>query len=264
MVDTIEGHAAIWYQPGNRDTEYALWENAVERIARGAFDHALADNDGEEIVCLVNHDPSLVLARLAPSNPTLFLTTDSRGLRYVAELPDTQLARDTVENIRHGVLRGSSFAFGVLSESWAVDGTTSVRTINSVRLYDVSAVTSPAFKGTAAKDVALKVGHRSLELSTKLRGYAQTAARLKMETRMRTTETKTKGTPEAADVRRDGRKREILGEAMRLLRDRIAGINREMRSASSIRRSQLENELLDAERDQRGLKAVIELEQGRG
>ena len=120
-----------------------------EIIAEGAFDGRLND----DVRFLINHD-GLPLART--TNGTLRLTTDERGLKYEAKVANTSLGRDLIELMRNGTINQSSFAFVVEDDSWEVRDGVNVRTINKVsRLYDVSAVTYPAYESASAS-VALR------------------------------------------------------------------------------------------------------------
>ena len=111
-----------------------------EIIAEGAFDGRLED----DVRFLINHD-GLPLART--TNGTLRLSTDERGLKYEAKVANTSLGRDLVELMRNGTINQSSFAFVVEDDSWEVRDGMNIRTINKVsRLYDVSAVTYPAYE----------------------------------------------------------------------------------------------------------------------
>ena len=111
-----------------------------EIIAEGAFDGRLND----DVRFLINHD-GLPLART--TNGTLRLTTDERGLKYEAQVANTSIGRDLIELMRNGTINQSSFAFVVEDDSWEVRDGVNVRTINKVsRLYDVSAVTYPAYE----------------------------------------------------------------------------------------------------------------------
>lgn len=142
----IRGYAAVYYD-GTPESEYRLWEGAVERIMPGAFDHALRSED-DDVVALFNHNPSLILGRRQAG--TLRLSEDSRGLIYEIDPPDTQVGRDLVASLRRGDVRGSSFMFGVRDESWTKDGPRDVRELRSVTLHDVGPVTFPAYEATSA------------------------------------------------------------------------------------------------------------------
>jgi len=120
-----------------------------EIIAEGAFEGRLND----DVRFLINHE-GLPLART--TNGTLRLSTDERGLKYEAKVANTSIGRDLVELMRNGTINQSSFAFVVEDDSWEVRDGMNVRTINKVsRLYDVSAVTYPAYESASAS-VALR------------------------------------------------------------------------------------------------------------
>jgi len=123
-----------------------------EFISPKAFEGRLDD----DVRFLVNHD-GLPLART--TNNTLRLSVDEKGLRYEAIMPDTTLSNDLMELMKNGTISQSSFAFIVEDDSWEQKDGINIRTINKVsRLFDVSAVTFPAFE-EASSSVAL----RSLE-----------------------------------------------------------------------------------------------------
>lgn len=144
----IVGYAAVFYRAGDPGTEYELWEKVRERIARGAFDRALADR--HDARGLFNHDPNIVLGRVGAG--TVRLSVDDVGLRYEIDAPDTQSGKDVVAMLRRGDVVGSSFAFIVRGDSWQRDRDTGdeIRTIQDVDLLDVSPVTYPAYESTSA------------------------------------------------------------------------------------------------------------------
>lgn len=120
-----------------------------EVIRPGAFAAALKDAD---VRLVVNHDPSLILGRT--KSGTLRLFEDSRGLRYEADPPDTQTARDYVTSIERGDLSESSFRFYMFEDpatgqSWRSEPTGVVREITKFRkIDDVSIVAYPAYRAT--------------------------------------------------------------------------------------------------------------------
>ena len=135
------GYGAVFHRADDAGTEYELWDGAVERIDPGAFSEALERPD--DVRGLFNHDSDHLLGRMSAG--TLRLATDARGLRYEIDLPDTQMGRDVATSIERGDLTGSSFAFVPSETAWSRDGDREVRTIKSVRLYDVGPVTFPAY-----------------------------------------------------------------------------------------------------------------------
>lgn len=120
-----------------------------ERIARGAFDRWLATSPDVYAAC--NHDPSLVLGRTAAG--TLRLLPDRRGIAAIVRPPDTSYARDLVESIRRGDIRGMSFIFDCIADEWPKERSADdypIRVVKSARLYEVSFVTLPAYPATSA------------------------------------------------------------------------------------------------------------------
>ena len=121
----IGGLAAVYYN-GTPSTEYELFDGAVERIAPGAFDRAIREDD---VLGLFNHDPDNVLGRT--SSGTLSLTSTADGLSYELLVDDTRIGKDVRQFVRRGDVSGASFAFRVTSEEWedGEKGQPDVRTI---------------------------------------------------------------------------------------------------------------------------------------
>lgn len=156
----VAGHAAVFNERANIGGYFE------EVVAPGAFSEAL--ERGDDVVFLVNHD-GLPLARTGSG--TLKLKEDKRGLHMATELnsadPDVQAL---VPKMERGDLDKMSFAFIVEREEWDETGDIPVRTIQQVRLRDVSIVTTPAYGGTdialrSMQDAmaALKSSHRNLD-----------------------------------------------------------------------------------------------------
>lgn len=141
----IEGYASVFYD-GTPDTEYQLWDGAVERIMPGAFDRALKQDDP---VALFNHDPSQLLGR--KSAGTLRLSVDEKGLRYEIPPADTTVFRDVLEMQARGDLKGSSFGFWVKADQRRKEDGVEIREITEVELLDVGPVTFPAYEGTNSR-----------------------------------------------------------------------------------------------------------------
>jgi HK97 family phage prohead protease len=137
---TIAGYAALF------DSLSVELMGFRERIEPGAFAQTI--EAGDDVRALFNHDPNYVLGRT--KSGTLRLREDERGLAVEIDPPDTQVARDVVESIRRGDVDQMSFAFAVLRDSWELDEYDQlVRTLEQVKLYDVSAVTYPAYPETS-------------------------------------------------------------------------------------------------------------------
>ena len=141
---TIAGYAAMYNRPS------VLINGFIETLAPGAFRSTLAKVKGGEhdVLALTEHNGQNLLGRMAAGNLTL--TEDAVGLRFVLELPDTQLGRDVRELVGRGILRGMSFSFAVLKDSWAKgDAGRSRRTVHDLLMYEVSVVGSPAYPSTS-------------------------------------------------------------------------------------------------------------------
>ncbi|WP_234734506.1 HK97 family phage prohead protease [Tellurirhabdus bombi] len=145
-VDVIVGLAVVF----NQLSQNLGWFR--EQIAPEAFD----DCDMSDVVCLKNHDSNLPLGRTQAKSLELEIRTD--GLYFVAYPPNTQNAKDTIEEIRSGNIRGCSFQFQVApgGSDWNQDPETGgeIRTVKKIyKLYDVGPVTFPAYLQTTT-DVA--------------------------------------------------------------------------------------------------------------
>ncbi len=137
----IRGHAAVF----NKLSE-PMW-GFREKIAPGAFKNSLEKDD---VRALFNHDPNYVLGRNKAK--TLTLQEDDRGLYIEIDPPDTQWARDLQESIRRGDISQMSFGFITVKDTWQHEkGKESIRTLDEVKLFDVSPVTYPAYPQTSVK-----------------------------------------------------------------------------------------------------------------
>ena len=147
----LEGLAA----PFGKLSEDLGW-GLREKIEPGAFVDVLEG----DVRALFNHNPDNLLGRTKAG--TLKLWEDERGLRYRAMLPDTQVARDLMVNVRAKNVTGNSFAFVVDVDEFArpeKKGEPTIRTVKHVsRLFDVGPVTYPAYPQT-------KVSARSLDIA---------------------------------------------------------------------------------------------------
>src|SRR6266568_2829628 len=117
-----------------------------ETIKRGAFKKSLNDGD---VVLLDNHMSERPLAR--QSAKTLDMVEGNKGLDWDADPTDTTYAEDVVKNVRAKNYGGCSFGFEVVSDTWNQDpddGGLPIRTLNEVKLHEISVCTFPAYGGT--------------------------------------------------------------------------------------------------------------------
>lgn len=162
------GHAAVF----NSRTAIGnpLTWGFYEEIAAGAFTKTIAEGDAR---FLIDHDTRMVVSRVSAGS--LRLAQDRVGLAVDADL-DTELSyvRDLVVNLRNKNVTGMSFGFRVIKDDWepveieTVDGDKAeaeLRIIREVQLFEVSAVTFPAYEDTDA-------GLRSVGVALAARGDA--------------------------------------------------------------------------------------------
>ena len=135
---TFSGYASVFNSPSEDLGGF------IEYVAPGAFKRSLQSRN--EIKLLWNHDSGEPLASLRGG--TLRLIEDSVGLKVEAQLPNTTRGRDVAELLRTRVIDSMSFGFNVIKDSWSSDGRT--RTLESVRLSEVSVVSFPAYTATTA------------------------------------------------------------------------------------------------------------------
>lgn len=161
-----------------------------ERFLPGAFARCLRSNP--EVKCLFNHNSDVVLGRT--QNGTLTLQDGPDGLRFVCKLNEaSQAHRDLHASISRGDINECSFAFTVAGKDGQVfemmddnpaddneededsndesndeagsnDQPFVRRTVRAANLFDVSAVTNPAYpQGTSvqARSVNYQIGKRS-------------------------------------------------------------------------------------------------------
>lgn len=135
----LEGYAATF------GTEARIADFA-ETIAPGAFSASLAT--GGDILALVDHDPTRLLARTRSGS--LRLSEDSKGLAFEIDAPDTQPGRDVLALAERGDLGGMSFAFTVPPGGDRWEGRK--RELRAVNLREISVVSSwPAYAGTSVQ-----------------------------------------------------------------------------------------------------------------
>ena len=127
-----------------------------------------------------------MLARSRNGEGTLKLSVDDHGLRFEAEIPDTQLGHDIYEHIRLGNLDECSFCFSLpdneVGERWYYNDSKDLcREISLIEgLYDCAICPHGAYSDTEvsarnyAKDKAeqLKVSEKQ-EVMDKLNKYTE-------------------------------------------------------------------------------------------
>lgn len=140
----IEGYAIIFNTPQTR--QYGRYK-FTETIQSGA----LSKTDMKDVPLRYNHyDNIMIMARTR--NKSLQLIVDTKGLKIVAELIDTQNNRDLYKGVQAGLIDKMSFAFTVAEkgDAWQYGDTETVRVVTDInKLYDVSIVDMPFYDDTS-------------------------------------------------------------------------------------------------------------------
>ena len=145
---TFTGYAAVWDSP-------SLPLPFTETIQRGAFSKSLQSRN--DVKLLWNHDSGMVLGSTRAG--TLRLREDDIGLRVEADLPPTTDGKNAAILLKRGDIDSMSFGFSVPpgGDEWI---SPDERVLKSVRLFEASIVSMPAYPGTA--------GHTSVRAIDKI------------------------------------------------------------------------------------------------
>ena len=138
-----------------RDSRPMLDENGekfVEQISPKTFQRAVEKND--DILCLLNHEPSRVLGSTKQGNIELF--EDNIGLRAICKITDSEV----IEKAKQNKLRGWSFGFEALKEHEEMLGDGFKRRfVDEMNLAEVSVIDEqkiPCYVGTSIETRANK------------------------------------------------------------------------------------------------------------
>ena len=137
----VEGYFAVF------NSIYEIAPGMTESIAPGAFSETL---DGD-IRALTDHETMYVLGRNEAK--TLELREDDKGLwGSILINPNDQDAMNLYARVERGDVNQCSFGFDILSEETDFREDGSVHwTITSVKLYEVSVCTFPAYAETSVE-----------------------------------------------------------------------------------------------------------------
>lgn len=153
----LEGYALKF----EKETE--LWKGFKEVIRKGALDNT----DMSRVFLLFNHNDDVILA--GTSNKSLELQVDDIGLKFRAELVDTQTSKEVYTLAKQGLLTKCSFSFRTAKNGYKysrIDDKNELGEIVDIEtLYDVAVVTYPAYDDTEvyARDIkALEREHERI------------------------------------------------------------------------------------------------------
>jgi HK97 family phage prohead protease len=147
----LVGYGAVWMRYSQNLGGF------VEQVDPGAFADTLG-RGAEGVVATFNHDMSALLGTVASG--TLRLAADVTGLAYAVDMDDDDPdAVRVMAKVKTGKVRGSSFMFRTLDDSWGLtDQGFPLRTLLRAELMELGPVTAPAYKSTeeAGAAVALR------------------------------------------------------------------------------------------------------------
>jgi uncharacterized protein len=149
----LEGYCALY------NTETTIGGDMFrELIKPGAFDMSLKNPN---VYACYSHDDKLILGHT--QSGTLRLRSDSKGLFYSIDLPDTQTANDLWTSVKRGDIRGASFGFIPEQENWVQPtkpGQLPLREIEMASIFDVSPCVAGAYPqaNVAARSVYFPEG----------------------------------------------------------------------------------------------------------
>ena len=153
-----------------RDSKPMLDDNGekfVEQISPKTFQRALEKND--DVLCLLNHEPSRVLGSTRQGNVELF--EDNIGLRAICKITDGEV----IEKAKNGKLRGWSFGFEALKErEEPLEDGLKRRFVDEMNLAEVSIIDEhkiPCYVGTSIEmraDKETKLEYRGKDFKAKI------------------------------------------------------------------------------------------------
>lgn len=139
-----------------------MWREVIapEAITRDAL---------KDVPFLVNHDTDgipLARSRNNTANSTMRLSLENDGVHMEADLDKTNpKAAELLSAVCRGDVSGMSFAFHVSADKWDdLDSETPKRTITGIdRIFEVSAVTYPAYEATSIVARSMDIGKAELD-----------------------------------------------------------------------------------------------------
>lgn len=128
---------------------------------------ALKNTEMNDVILNFNHDDNAILSRT--TNGSLRLFIDDIGLKIKAKIVDTSIGKDVYKLIKSKLINKMSFATIIDESQWIEkDNEVPIRIIKSMqRLFDVSAVTFPAYDDTEILSLRMKGDNSIIEKISK-------------------------------------------------------------------------------------------------
>jgi HK97 family phage prohead protease len=150
----ISGYAVV-FNTASEDLGF------IETIAEGSITQDTINNS--DVLALIDHDNTKVLARSNKGQGNLKLSIDEKGLFFEFDALEDMHGQSALEQVRAGIISQCSFAFTVAEggDSWEYNQEKDIyyRTIHKIdKLYDISLVYTPAYS-----DTHVEAAQRSLQ-----------------------------------------------------------------------------------------------------
>ncbi len=151
VIGVLAGYAAVFNQRSEVMFDF------VEIVKPGAFKRSL--DSGEDVRALAHHQSAGIIGRR--SAKTLRVNEDAKGLAIEVDVPDTTVGRDLLTLVKRGDITGMSFGFQTVQDKWSWEQAQGqpklyVRELLDVDLFEVSAVTWPAYPSTSVEARSLE------------------------------------------------------------------------------------------------------------
>lgn len=150
-IGVLAGYAATFNQRSE------VMYDFVEIVKPGAFKRSL--DGGEDVRALAHHQSAGIIGRR--SAKTLRVSEDAKGLAVEIDVPDTTVGRDLITLVKRGDITGMSFGFQTVQDNWTWEQLQGqpklfIRELIDVDLFEVSAVTWPAYPSTSVEARSLE------------------------------------------------------------------------------------------------------------
>jgi uncharacterized protein len=117
----------------------------VEEVSPGAVTEALGSK--QNVLLLNNHNSSQVLGSTRAG--TLALTTDAKGVSFSCKIDTRQsFSNDLAISVDRGDTAGCSFGFRTMTDSYANENGTLVRTLEKIEILELTVTANPAYLQT--------------------------------------------------------------------------------------------------------------------
>lgn len=138
---TIEGYGIVF---NKRTHLFGKYHEVIKPSAGDYFQRSDIN-----VMCCRNHNFDLLLGRSTAG--TLRFEVDSRGVKYICDLPNNSIGDDTFESVNRGDYDGSSFIFRASNDTFIQEtGGTVLREVNEFEIVkEMGPVSNPQYTDTS-------------------------------------------------------------------------------------------------------------------